>query len=71
MGRGTSTRMKKITIEFDDADAERLIELLENLTALANAHIENQEAFKHRDNHENQAAFKHGDNYEEEIKSDE
>ena len=58
MGRGTSTRMKKITIEFDDADAERLIELLENLTALANAHVENQ------------APFKHNDNNEEEIKSD-
>ena len=59
MGRGTSTRMKKITIEFDDADAERLIELLENLTALANAHVENQAPFKHNANHEG------------EIKSDE
>ena len=51
--------MKKITIEFDDADAERLSELLENLTALANAHVENQ------------APFKHNDNNEEKIKSDE
>ena len=59
MGRGTSTRMKNSTIEFADADAARLIELLENLTALANAHVENQ------------APFKHNDNNEEEIKSDE
>ena len=32
--------MKKITIEFDDEDAERLILLLERLTILIEQHFE-------------------------------
>jgi hypothetical protein len=35
--------MKKITIEFDDEDAERLILLLERLTVLIERHFEETE----------------------------
>ena len=35
--------MKKITIEFDDEDAERLILLLEGLTVLIERHFEETE----------------------------
>tara|TARA_R110002012_G_scaffold296211_1_gene493427 strand:+ start:2721 stop:2843 length:123 start_codon:yes stop_codon:yes gene_type:complete len=35
--------MKKITIEFDDEDAERLILLLERLTILIEQHFEETE----------------------------